>query len=178
MSDKSLRYFFSSGALKPSWGKNSLSKKSCNQGKLPVYYSVAPSPISLLCLWCFGLGCGFVNISAVCSGSRQPCMSRILSLTKSRIQWWRISMWLVRAWNCGLCDKITEPSLSLLMTVGPTCGKPSLSYKFLSQKVSLPASESATYSDSVEDIAIIVCFLDFHVIAPSAARKTYPIVDL
>ena len=81
MSDSALRYF--SGALKPSWGKNSLSKKSRNQGKLPVYYSVAPSPISRLCLWCFGLGSGFVNISAVCSGSRQPCTSRILSLTKS-----------------------------------------------------------------------------------------------
>ena len=139
---------------------------------------MASSPISRLCLWCFSLGKGLVNISAVCSGSRQPCTSRILSLTKSWTQWWRISICLVRAWNCGLCDKITEPSLSLLMTVGPICGKPSSSYKFLSQKASHPASESTTYSDSVEDIAIIVCFFDFHVIAPSDARKTYPVVDL
>src|ERR1700692_3716018 len=57
------------------------------------------------------------------------------------------------------------------MTVGPICGNPSSSYKFLSQKASRPASESATYSDSVEDIAIIVCFLDFHVIAPPTARS-------
>jgi hypothetical protein len=34
------------------------------------------------------------------------------------------------------------------------------------------------YSASVEESATMVCFLDHHVIAPPATRKTYPDVDL
>ena len=35
----------------------------------------------------------------------------------------------------------------------------------------------AMYSASVEDCAVTFCLPDFQVIAPSAARKTYPVVD-
>ena len=31
---------------------------------------------------------------------------------------------------------------------------------------------------SVDERAIVVCFLDFQVIAPPDAKKTYPVVDL
>ena len=55
---------------------------------------------------------------------------------------------------------------------------PNLPYRFLSHEASRPASDRATYSDSVEDSAIMDCFFDFQVIAPPEAKKTYPEVDL
>src|SRR5277367_1836996 len=63
------------------------------------------------------------------------------------------------------------------MIVDVPWGNPNSLERFLSQTASRPASESATYSASVVDSAIMDCFLDFQVITPPAAKKTYPIVD-
>src|SRR6266850_1506467 len=69
------------------------------------------------------------------------------------------------AWNvCGI--------------VGVLSGKPNSLCRFLNQQASHAASDRAMYSASVDDSAIISCFLDHHVIAPPAAKKTYPDVDL
>ena len=70
-----------------------------------------------------------------------------------------------------------EPSLSPFMVIGNCCGNPSSSYRFLSQHASHAASDKATYSASVDESAMVVCFLDFQVIAPPDAKKTYPDVD-
>jgi hypothetical protein len=64
------------------------------------------------------------------------------------------------------------------MSVGSVCVCPNSSYRFLSQQASLPASDRATYSASVVDNAIVVCFLDLQVIAPPLDKKMYPDVDL
>jgi len=50
-------------------------------------------------------------------------------------------------------------------------------YKFLSQHASRDASESATYSASVDESVVETCFLELQVMAPSPAMKTYPVVD-
>jgi len=65
-----------------------------------------------------------------------------------------------------------EPLLSPLMSIGYSWGYPSSSNKFQSQQASRPASDRATYSACVVERAIVVCFLDFQVIAPPAAEKT------
>jgi hypothetical protein len=71
-----------------------------------------------------------------------------------------------------------DPSLSPNISVGLSWGNLSSPYRFLSQQASRPASDKATYSDSVIDNAIIDCFFDFQVIAPLEARNTYSEVDL
>src|SRR4029077_12118470 len=42
----------------------------------------------------------------------------------------------------------------------------------------LAASEAATYSASLELVAMHVCFLDFQETGPPASIKTYPLTDL
>ena len=64
------------------------------------------------------------------------------------------------------------------MIIGDSCGNPSSSKRFFSQQASHPASDKATYSASVDESAIVVCFLDFQVIATPEALKMYPDVDL
>ena len=51
-------------------------------------------------------------------------------------------------------------------------------YKLQSQHASCLASDNAIYSASVDDKAIVVSFLDHHVIAPPPTIKTYPDTDL
>lgn len=72
---------------------------------------------------------------------------------------------------------VIEPLLSPLMSVGSDCSSPNSLYRLLNQQASRPASESATYSASVEDNAIVVCFFYLHIIAPPADMKTYPDID-
>jgi hypothetical protein len=70
-----------------------------------------------------------------------------------------------------------DPLLSPIRIVGGIWGKPNLPYKFLSHEASRSTSVRATYSDSVEDNVMIVCFFNFQVIALPEVRKTYPDVD-
>jgi hypothetical protein len=46
------------------------------------------------------------------------------------------------------------------MRLGASCFIPSSSHKFLTQQASFPASDSATYLASVDDNAIVACFLE------------------
>ena len=153
------------------WWKTSWEKPTHMRGKL-LSYCIDWIPISALCRVNLGFGRAFVKTSAVCSGSRQFCTSIILSVIRSLIQWWRNAMCFDRWWNWGLCVSVTDPSLSPLIPIGDFCENPSSPYKFLSHVASRPASDSATYSASVDESAITVCFFYFHVIAPPDPRKT------
>ena len=51
-------------------------------------------------------------------------------------------------------------------------------YKLLSQHASRPASERLTYSASVDDSAMDICFLELQVMALFPVRNTYPEIDL
>jgi len=89
------------------------------------------------------MGNGFVNISAVCSGCGNSVHQGICHWLSLWPSGGHISMCFVRAWNWILWDKNNWTLIVALMTVGPICGKPSSLYKFLSQKASCLASESA-----------------------------------
>lgn len=78
------------GASKPPEQKPS--GKNSRGGKLPGYKSKGRTPISSVCRTCLGFGKAFVKTSAVCSGSRQFCMSRMFMSTSSRTQWCRNAM--------------------------------------------------------------------------------------
>ena len=151
---------------KTSWVKNLLTHEES------YWVTISWIPISFMCCVCLGLGKPFINTSAVCSRSWQFWISRMLSFMRSWTQWCWMVMCLVCWWNCGLCVKVTDPSLSPHIIVGNLWGNPSSAYKFLSQVTLHPVLDNATYSDSVEDRAIMVCFFDFHVIAPPAEIKT------
>ena len=71
-----------------------------------------------------------------------------------------------------------DPLLSPFIKVGCSCGYPNSPYKLRSQRASHAASARAIYSASVEDCAVMFCFLERHVITPPEAMKTYPNVDL
>ncbi len=136
------------------------------------------TPISVVCFLCFGRVNALVSTSAVWSGSRQLSARMVPFWTKSRIQCHFVAMCLDRLWNCGFRAIDTAPILSPHITVASLCGNPSSSHRFLNQQASLPALDKATYSASVVDRAITVCFFERQVIAPPAARKTCPDVDL
>jgi hypothetical protein len=70
------------GCVKTSVWIKTHREKSYTRGKLPG----SNTPISSVCLWCFGFSRGFVKISAVCSGSRQSWMSITLFFTSSLTQ--------------------------------------------------------------------------------------------
>src|SRR6267142_1656719 len=100
------------------------------------------------------------------------------SRTFSRIQCHRMSTCLECLWNCRFRAIAIDLSLSPMITVGVLSGKPNSLCRFLNQQASHASSDKATYSASVDNSAIISCFLDHHVIAPPATKKTYPDVDL
>jgi hypothetical protein len=70
------------------------------------------------------------------------------------------------------------PLLSPITMLGVFCGSPSSVYRFLSQHISLFASDRAIYLASVDDNAFVVCFFKHHITAPPPDLKTYPEVDL
>src|SRR5260221_10762394 len=101
------------------------------------------------------------------------------SSTSSRIQCYQTLICLERLWNWGFRAIAIDPSLSPRISVGiSSFSKPNSEYKFLSQHASRDASERATYSACVDDRAVETCFFELQVMAPSPARKTYPVVDL
>ena len=65
---------------KPQWGKN-------KWGKLLGASKVGWTPISSLCHVKFGIVKGFVEMSAVCWGSQQVSISKVLFWMWSQIQW-------------------------------------------------------------------------------------------
>src|SRR5712671_4250489 len=70
-----------------------------------------------------------------------------------------------------------DPSLSPRIMVGKVCLNPSSLNRFLSHWASCTASDKAIYSASVDNSAVIDCFLECQVIAPPAIMKMYPVVD-
>src|SRR5260221_14438978 len=87
-----------------------------------------------------------------------------------RIQCQRISMCLVRLWNCGFLAIAKEDSLSPRISVGVSWSKRLSSvYKLRSQQASRAASVSVTYSALADDNACEICRLEFQVIAPFLA---------
>jgi len=155
------------------WRKTLWEKKYSHMwGKLPGYL-INWIPIPSQCHECFGFSKALVSTSAVCSGSWQFSILNTLSATRSQTQWWWIAIWICLdcRWNWGLWVSTTDPLLSPLITVADHCGNLSSPYKFLSHIALHPASDSTTYSASVEDSAMTLCFFDFQVIAPPAARK-------
>ena len=121
--------------------ENPVGKPTHTWGKLLSYW-INWIPIASLCHINLGLGNAFVNTSTVCSGSRQFCISSILSVTRSWTQWWCKEICFDCWWNWGLWVNTMEPSLLPLIIVG---GNPSSPYKFLSHVASCPASERATF---------------------------------
>ena len=65
-----------------------------------------------------------------------------------------------------------EPSLSPRIVIGSTCINPSSKNKLLNQQPSRTALDKAIYLASMDDKAVIVCFLENQVIAPLAIMKT------
>ena len=127
---------------------------------------------------CFGHEISLVRISAICSGSQQFSIVISFCLMSSLTQCHQIAMCLLRLWNCGFFAITMKPMLSPLITVRLCWGYLSSSNKFRNQHTSRPALDRATYAACVVEGAILDCFLDFQVIAPPAAEKTYPDVDL
>ena len=83
---------------------------------------VEASPISVICLLCFGRARALVSTSAVCSGSRQfSIVTRFCSMS-SLTQCHRIAMCLLRLWNCWFLAIEIEPSLSPLISVWDVLG--------------------------------------------------------
>ena len=78
---------------------------------------------------------------------------------------------LMELWIVSQYDNMTELLLLPLIIVGLFWGNLSLLYKFLSHVALHPASERATYSASIEESMIIVCFFDFYMIAPPDPKK-------
>jgi len=137
------------------------------------------SPMPSTCFLCLGRGSALVKTSAVCSGSRQLSTFMVPCCTCSHTQCQQISMCFDLLWNWGFFVKVIAPLLSPSTSIGDSLGRsPSSSYKLRNQQASHADSESATYSASVKDNAVAICFFELQVIAPSATRKTYPVVDL
>ncbi len=121
-------------------------------------------PISSVCLVCFGRGSTLVKMSTVCSGSRQLSMYTMFCCTSSRTQCHRTAICLERLWNCGFLAMAIDPSLLPRINVGISLwSKPSSVKRLLSQHTLRAASESATYSASVEERAVATCFLELQV---------------
>ena len=131
------------------------------------------------CFLCLGCGSALVKTLAVCSGSRQLSTFMVPCCTCSCTQCQRISMCFDLLWNWGFFVKAIAPLLSPSTSVGDSLGR-SLSslYKLYNQQASHVDSESTMYSASVEDNAVAICFFELQVIALSATRKTYPVVNL
>ena len=129
-------------------------------------------PISNICRQCFGRGRALVRTSAVCWGSWQVSILISFCSTRSRTQCHQMAICLLWLWNCWFFTIAIDPSLSPLIVIGNSCGIPSSLYKFLSQQASRAASDNATYLASVNESAMVVCFLDFQVIAPPDTKKT------
>ena len=70
-----------------------------------------------------------------------------------------------------------DPSLLPRIVVGKVCSNPSSLNRLLSHRASRAASDKAIYLASVDDSAVIDCFLECQVIAPPAIMKTYLVVD-
>jgi len=137
------------------------------------------SPMPSMCFLCLERGSALVKTSAVCSGSQQLSTFMVPCYTCSHTQCQRISMCFDLLWNWGFFVKVIAPSLSPSTSVSDSLGRsPSSLYKLCNQQASCADSESATYSASVEDNAVVICFFELQVIALSATRKTYPVVDL
>ena len=135
-------------------------------------------PMSLVCFLWFGCGSTFIKMSAVCSGSWILSMFIMPSWTRSWTQCQCISMCFDLLWNWGFFVIAIAPLLSPSTSIGNSLGNnPSSLYKFCSQQALHADSKSATYSASIEDSAIAICFFELHVIALSATRNTYPVVD-
>ena len=82
---------------------------------------VDTNPISVMCFWCLKRVNGFVNTSAVCSGSRHSSIARTSSLTRSLMRCHRMAMCLDHWWNCGFFAIAIDPLLLPLMVVGWVC---------------------------------------------------------
>ena len=135
------------------------------------------SPSSLTCQMNFGRGICLVKMSAVWFGSRQLVILINPSFTSSLTQCHRMSTCLVRLWNWGFLAIDIDPSLSPRSRIGSLWMNPNSPYRCRIHVASQAASDSATYSASVDDRAIVDCFLDPQVIAPLLDRNTYPEID-
>ena len=120
-------------------------------------------PSSFICWLCFsGVSC-LVKRSAVFSGSQQSFSWIAFSLTCSLIQCHQISICFECLWNCGFIAIARAPLLSPNKGTGLFVWNPDFTYRFLNHFASHTASDKATYSASVNDKAIVVCFFDPHV---------------
>ena len=129
-----------------------------------------PRPISLICFSCFGHSSAFIKTSVVWLGFHilltvmtPPCVS-------SHIQCQHKLICLEHLWNWGFFAILRDPSLSPRIRVGLfLSSNPSSEYKIYSQQASCTASESVTYSASVDDCACRLCLLELQEMAPSPA---------
>ncbi len=120
-----------------------------------------------------GHGSDLVIMSTVCWGLRQSTTLSRPSFTRSWTQCHHKSICLVHLWNWGFIVIDIDLSLSSSRRTGSFWINPSSPYRWWSYIASCTASKIATYSASVVDKAIVVCFFDIQVIAPILDRKTY-----
>ncbi|KAG0599654.1 hypothetical protein M758_12G169300 [Ceratodon purpureus] len=86
-------------------------------------------------------------------------------------------MCFVREWCVGFFANAMHPWLSHMMVVASTWTHPTSPKSLRSQMTSLVLWLVAMYSASVVDKAIVGCLLQFHEMAPSPTKKTYPVVE-
>jgi hypothetical protein len=95
----------------------------------------------------------------------------------ARMKWCCMSMCFVREWWVGFLASAMHPWLSHMMVVAPTCTSPTSAINFLNHMASLVHWLVAMYSASVVDKAIVCCLLQFHEMAPTPTKNTYPVVE-
>ncbi len=131
----------------------------------------------LVRLWCRSLANAFVNTSATISWVGQY-LKPISPLSNfSRMKWCCMSMCFVWKWWVGFFASAMHPWLSHMMAVAPTCTSPTSAINFLNHMASLVHWLVAMYSASVVDKTIVGCLLQFHEMAPTPTKNTYPVVE-
>jgi len=102
-------------------------------------------PNSVMCCLCLGHGKALVSISAVCWASRQACVMMYWCCISCHMEWYFKLMCCVVCEMYGLLAVEIALRLSHLIGKGVAKWNPSSSYKFWSQRASVPACDNATY---------------------------------
>ncbi len=136
------------------------------------FYLWYTNPNLLLQVSNWSLGTALVKMSAAISlveqYSNKTSLEAICSLTK----WNWTSMCFVRRWCTRLFNKAKLPWLLLSMRVAFFCMYPTSPKNLLSHKTSFVAWVHAMYSTSVEERAIVDCFLLAQETGAPPKRKT------
>ena len=120
---------------------------------------------------------GLVRISAVISFVGQKWISICLLLISWRIQCILMSMCFILLWCSGFQRTFNADWLSTDKGDGPLILNPSSPSNERIQMTSRPAIDAETYSASVDEFAIVTCFLADQLIAPFPILIRNPEVD-